>query len=374
MNMQKSSDFRNFAILFITTILAVVLYGQINYTVESFSVMDLHSYRKMALASPNISQGIYKPFAYRLLGPFLVGLLPIPDPMGFYALAVAFSICLVVQFYYLLRYTGLSATVSVVTALLFIFNKHLFGFTIWDYFQINDILSLNFMTVLLLSMWRNQWVLFGITLVLGAATKEVSMLAIPVVFAYLLERKELSTNWQKAVAATIPGLLVFFLIRFSIHATTGNSLLQAFLAYSNKLYSPVIILRLLVNSFLPVGFVPFIFFKHTVMFFKDKKYLLLYVSLVLFSTGFGTDNERLMAPAFIVFYMLIGYVIQYLNPKKTFLLFLTAAGVVSSLHHQFARWPLPNTNWTYFFSIGSTLAVTICMYLLKLRRLVQQRE
>lgn len=96
MNILKTPEFKNLAILFIIAIIMVILYGQIDYTAEPFSSWDLAPYRKIALASPGISPTIEQPFAYRLLGPYLVGLLPVPDPIGFYAFAVALSIFLVI--------------------------------------------------------------------------------------------------------------------------------------------------------------------------------------------------------------------------------------------------------------------------------------
>lgn len=350
-------------ILFIMTILMIVLYGQIDYMLEPFASWDLSSYIRMALFSPEINPDIIKPFAYRILGPYLVGLVPIPNILGFYIFSVSFSICLVFQFYYLLRYIGLPANISAVTVVLFIFNKWLFGFTVWDYFQLNDLLSLNFIIIMFLSIWRNQWRVFSFILLLGAFTREASMLMVPVVFAYLLEKKELSDQWPKVVASIIPGLLAFVLIRVLIPTSGGNSLLEVLIIHSPS----TSILRLLGNSFIPLSFIPLIFFKNTIQFFKTKKYLLLFFTLVLFGTIFGGNNERLMAPSFIVFYMLIGTILQDLNPKKTFLLFIMVIGFLSSFHHVFAKYPLQSINWTYFFTLGTTLIITISMYLLKRR-------
>ena len=220
---------------------------------------------------------------------------------------------------------------------------------------------------MLLSIWRNQWIVFSIILVLGAFTKEISLLMIPVAFIYILEKKELSTKWKKVIVAVIPALMIFLLIRVLIPTAGGKSLSEAFLIFSQKVWSPESILRKLVNSYLPFYFIPFIFFKHTLQFFRTKKYMLWYVILVFLSTYFGSNNERLMAPSFIVFYMLIGTILQDLNPKKTFLLFIMVIGFLSSFHHVFAKYPLQSINWTYFFTLGTTLIITISMYLLKRR-------
>jgi len=122
--MIKETDYKYTAILFFMTIVMIVLFGQIDYTEQPYSSWDLAAYREMASASPGINPDIPQPFAYRLLGPFLVGLLPIPDSIAFYALAITFSFILVFLFYYFLLQLGISRVVSTVTVLLFIFNKY----------------------------------------------------------------------------------------------------------------------------------------------------------------------------------------------------------------------------------------------------------
>jgi hypothetical protein len=67
-------------ILLAAAAVMIYLYGNIDYTVEPFRDMDLRYYRQMAQASPHLAEGVPPPFAFRLLGPWVVGLLPPVDP------------------------------------------------------------------------------------------------------------------------------------------------------------------------------------------------------------------------------------------------------------------------------------------------------
>ena len=374
-------DSRNITIIFLGAVLMIMLYGQIDHTIKPYSMWDLSAYKNMALSSPSINIDIQKPQAYRILGPFLIGLFPIPLHIGFYIFSVIFSIFLVIQFYCLLRYMGLSSDVSMITVFLFMFNKYFFGFTVWNYFQINDIISLNIIIVLFLSMWEGQWMVFGVALVLGAITKEVSMLVVPILFIYLIETKCLTAKWRKALAAITPGILVFILIRILIPATGGEISTSVFLDNFNKIYSPESIFNLLINPFIPLILIPLVYFKSTVEFFKARKYALVFVCLVVFSAMFGpglfsssnvnpislfgSNNVRLMAPAFIVFYMLIGIIFESINKGKVFYSLILVFGLLSSFHHVYGIYPLPDRGWVYSLSLVSTIVITGTMYIKK---------
>ena len=336
----------------------VVLYGQIDYRVEPYAHWDLAAYRQIASASPGIATAICQPFAFRLFGPYLVGLLPLPDPLGFYVLAVFSSTGLVILFYQFLCYSGLCSSVATLSVTLFIFNKQWFGFTIWNYFQINDVLSLILIIILFWSMMRDHWALFAITLLLGSLTRETSLLMVPVALVYLLEKKRFATSWKKAVAACIPGLLAFLLLRILIPTECGQDFLVALRTYSQKLLSIEDLLRLLVNSSLPFTFIPVVFHETTLQFFRDRRYAILFVVLVFLSALFGSNDERLMAPAFIVFYALVGAAVQELDSRRQLGTVLISCGFLSSLHHACARYPLPNIAWTYLFSVGALLIAT----------------
>jgi hypothetical protein len=86
-----------------------------------------------------------------------------------------------------------------------------------------------------------------------------------------------------------------------------------------------------------------------------------YVTLVLASTLFGTDIERLMAPAFLVVYLLVGTLLDGdLDCRGGFAILLIGAGVIGSLHHVIGAWTLPDRSHAVTASIVSILLGTGC--------------
>jgi hypothetical protein len=363
---------RNFTclaiVVLIEAILMVILYGQIDYTIAPYANWDLTNYRNMAAASPEIATNICRPFAFRVLGPYLVGLLPISDPQGFYIFSVLASVGLVFLLYRFLCASGLSPSVAAITVVLFTFNRYWFGFTVWNYFQINDLLSLIWIVVLFSAMLRGRWIIFCAALFLGSLTRETSMLMIPVVFAYLWERKELRRQWRPALVAIIPGFITFFLLRILIPSTCGLSLFEALPVYASKILSPDTFYRLLINSFLPLSLIPLVFYEITFKFFRTRLYALLFVVVVFASAFFGENQERLMAPAFLVVYALMGNVIQEHCSERMFLAVLIGGGFLCSLHYMIARYPLPDRTVTVALSLGSLLVITVVAFAYRLKR------
>src|SRR3954453_22267281 len=207
--MLRRYDINLIAVIAVAAIM-IFMYGQINYAVPPYSTeWNLVDYRAIAAASPGLNIHVESPFVYRILGPYIVGLLPIPDPVGFRILAAIASTVCVVLYYYFLRYFGIKGSVAALVTVLYIFNPWLFGFTSWDSFHINEILSLIYMIVLFLAMLRSKWILFALTLLLAAVTRETAMLMIPVAFFYLVEKKKLSEEGRSYALAIIPGIVVF---------------------------------------------------------------------------------------------------------------------------------------------------------------------
>lgn len=343
-------------ILMCVTLLMIFLYGQIAYNREPYAGWDLGKYRVMAQAAPGLAL-TGRPFAYRLLGPYLVGLLPVPDPAGFYGLAVIASFVLVILFYFFLIGEGIQRTAAVITVTFLIFNEYFFGMTLFDYFQINDLLTLIFLIGLFWAMFKSRWPLFGVFLALGALARETSLLMIPVALVYLLETGRLRREGLPFALSSVPGAVIFTMIHAFAPVSGGMGLLEAPWAYRAKVISPVIWFRLLVNSFIPLSLLPAIYFKLTLEFFTRRKYALLFVGLVLASTFFGVNNERLMAPTFIVFYLLIAEITQTsLYPRWGILIIMLGCGFVSSFHPLIARYPLPN-NLTYVVLSLATLGM-----------------
>ena len=351
--------------LLVITVVMIAAYGRIDPDV--FSGVDLKQSRAVAAVSPEISNDIPRPFAYRLLGPYIVGLLPLPDDLGFYLLSVLSSVTLVTLLFFSLCHYGIKPSVALFTSVLFVMNRYMFGFTVWDYFQINDLLSLIYIVVLFRALHEFRWGVVTLTMLLGALTRETCLLMLPTAVVYLIGKGRLKSDWRSMVAAMLPAVALFFLLRLLIQPSEGPNLFKAFSTYITKLQSPDVWYRLLLNAFTPLTLVPIIYFKQTRRFFKEHRHMLWFVIFVYISSLFGSDTERLLAPAFIVFYMLIATIIQdNLWKSRGVLTVLLFSAFLSSMHHLYAAYPLPGRDVTVAASVGSLLLVTLTVLAYKL--------
>lgn len=347
-------------LLLLVTAGMIFLYGQIAYDRQPYASWDLYHYRQISAAAPAITAAVQPPFAFRLLGPYLAGLLPLPDVTAFYLLTIATALALVALTYGFLLAWSLTPPVALLATLLFVFNKHLFGFNVWDFFALNDLLTLSALVGLLWTLQRQRWPLFALILALAAASRETVLIMLPVTLAFLVERRLLASHGRAAFLALLPGLAVFLALRLFVGHTGGLDLPAQLARAAPKLLLLETWLRLLGNAFLPLSLLPLIFWRSTLAFFRGQRYLLLYLALVLISAFFGVDNERLMAPAFIVFYLLIAVLIEtHLVAPVGLRWLLAGAGFAASFQHLIGRFPLPSPWLTYALSLGATLCVTL---------------
>jgi hypothetical protein len=213
-------------------------------------------------------------------------------------------------------------------------------------------------------------VIFGLVLLLGAFTREVNMLLIPVVFVCLFEKNRLSQEGHYAILAVIPAVVAFSLLRWFIPAS-GDSLIKILMTHSTKLYDVETWFRLVINPFVPLSLIPIVFYGRTAEFFSKKKYALIFAVLVFISTFFGSDNERLMAPAFVVFYWLIGTIIDSeLKENKYMLILIILCAFLASLHHDISRFDFISKSLTIILTFSTLAVVTAAttFYRLKMNR------
>ena len=372
--------------------LAVFLYGSIDYHSMPYAGMDLKYYRESASLSPSIATGIPKPFCYRLLGPWLAGLFP-DDIAGFRIVTFLSAVLLAILFYRLLLSMGLSPAAGAAAVFFLVMNKHLFGISVWNFFQVKDTLSLVFIAAAMLAMHRGRWALFSAALLGGALTGELAMIMVPVLFVFLAAQRTLRTangpgdgpppapregfsgttvhpgfartagrsGWARPALACLPAIAAFAAIRLLVPSSGGIGLIESAARYGVKLRHPMVWYALLINPFIPLTFIPLIFFRESARFIRRNLHLAAYFLLVLASASFGSNNERLMAPAAIAFYALIAFIIdaRVLPRGKVWIAILAAAAALSSLHHSIARFPLPERIFTVALSGGSSIAVTL---------------
>ncbi len=147
--------YRNYIVIGLFVLGMAFLYGRIDHTVPPYSSWDLASYLKMAEAAPGLAD-VIQPFAFRLAGPYIAGLLPLSEPNSFYILSIFFTITLTMLFYHFLMERGFEAGHSMFIVLLLIMNKHFIGFSLWNSFQLNDIIALNILLLLFMTMLKGR--------------------------------------------------------------------------------------------------------------------------------------------------------------------------------------------------------------------------
>lgn len=349
-------------VLGLVTAAMIFLYGRIDFTSEAFKEWDSLIYIRMAAAVPSLDAGAPRPFAFRLLGPYLTGLLPGPVERSFLVVNVALSLLFVYLLYRLARSLGLRPPFACVATALYVFNKHFFGFTSWNYFHVNDVMMNILLVVMLRSMAERRWIRFAGALALGAATRETAMIMIPVAFLYLAESGLLAREGRRFAAAAAPGLVAFAVIRLLVHPAAGPTLTEAVAAHWAKITSLERMYHVLVNPFVPLSLVPFVFPGRALAFFRGRVHLAVFFVLVAATPFFGHNNERLLNPASLVFYPLIGLILQdCVGRNRGMIGLVLAGGYLSSLHWLVARYPLPSRAATAVLSGGSLAAVTAAL-------------
>ena len=64
------------------------------------------------------------------------------------------------------------------------------------------------------------------------------------------------------------------------------------------------------NTLKPLTFLPLIFLRTTLAYFKANKFMLALIGLTFVSSLLGSSDERLMAPAFVAFYWLLAQIFE----------------------------------------------------------------
>jgi hypothetical protein len=356
-------------ITLIAAALMIFLYGRIDYQDPKLGKWDLVNYRAMALAAPGLDRDVPRPFAYRILGPYLAGLIGGHRDTGIYLVNLAFSVVLIVLAYRLMLVFGIGPPAACVATVLYLFNKHFFGFTTWNYFHLDDVLLNMLLIVAFWSMMRRRWVIFAVAVALAALAKEVALVMIPVALLALVEAREPGLEWRKCLCALAPAAACYLLLHILIRPPEGQTLPQAFAQNWTKVTSYERIFHVFLNPFVPICLVPLVFIDRTISLLRGRLHMLLFYLLVLATTLFGTNNERLLNPAAIVVYPLIGLIVQEsILPSKGAVALMLVGGFLSSFHWLVARYPLPSRAAVGALSGGSMLVITAALVVLRFAR------
>ncbi|MEM1044113.1 MAG: hypothetical protein AAGI91_16000 [Bacteroidota bacterium] len=335
------------------------LYGEIDH-LGAFADVDLKHYRALAQGAADVP----RPFAHRVLGPLFVGLLPVADPAGFRVLTSAALAALTLGLYGFGVQLGLTAWAAALVAALLTLNPYVFGFPAFNAFQLNDVLGMALVVAAFAALPGRRWGWYALALALGAATREVTLLVIPAALVFLWGRDRLRDDGLRWLLASLPAVAVFVGLRLALPAE-GPGFAFLLLDHIGKVLDPVTWYRLLVNAWAPLALLPLVFWQTARDFAAAHRYLFAFAALVLLSALFGGDQERLVAPAFVAVYPLVGYVVQTHRWPRLALGVLVACAFLTSLHHLTARFPLPSRTWTVALSLFALAAVTATGWLVK---------
>lgn len=345
-------------VLGVVLVLAFYLYGQMDWQAEQYRIWDLHKYKPMAEAGWIAEAKVARPFCYRWLGPLLAGVMPFETITSFRVLNWFFCAAFVYLFYLFLRSRNYPVGTSFAVLLIVIFNKYFFGYFVWSYFQLPDVVTLVLVVLMCWALETSSYIWFGILLTLGAATKEPNMLMIPVAWLSI-RRSSVSADRLKLLCGCLAAAAVFAAIRYLTEPAGGTRLLRAFALHSGKLASPEKLAKMFINVWAPVSFIPIIFFGSTFSFFKKRIGLLLFLLLVYFSNLFGVSTERLLAPAGVVVYWLLADIFENNLYEKKLVWLIVAAAIASCGHHEIGRFPLPSQQVTILLACGALLAASV---------------
>lgn len=321
------------------------LYGALDPV--AFAESGVKYYGPMAEASPGLDLGQAQPYVFRWLGPWLAGLLPVAVPTAFWLWAVAGSLALAALMAALCRADGRSAPAAALAALLLAMNPYLFGFNVFNMYQLGDLIAQLGLGAGLWLLWRRQYLALGAVLAVTVLAREPAILMVPVAAVWLWERGRLRSDGWRVALALVPVVVLFAAPRLLMAEQEGPHLVQTFLNASGKAAEPGTWARLLVNAWVPVVALLAVWPRETARWAREHLHLVALFVLTLASAFFGGDQERLMQPAIWAVYPAVALVLdRHWLRQRAALAVLLGAGVLASLHHITARFPLPDRRLT----------------------------
>jgi hypothetical protein len=333
--------------IIILSIVSIVLSGQIEYDNQEYTNTDQVKYRAMAESSPQINTKIIKPFVFRILAPWIAGLLPFEIPTNYFLLNFLVLLSISITLYHLLLNYNIQRKIAFVFTICFLFSRYFYQFYAWNYFQICDTLSLLLLIISFFLLQKKRWILLGAAILIGILIKEIMIVILPTGLAFLYFNACSKKDYIKLALITVVSSVCFLLIRILLDSGEGEGLFQQF---SDRLLfslTPIAIIKKIIIAFTPFGMIPIFFYKETIQFFRSYRYFIVFFVFVFFTTIFG-DHERLMTPFAPVYFILISFICQkYLIKNNTavsnrFLIILVLLSILASFYHLWGLVPLPN--------------------------------
>ncbi len=297
MEQRRNEWLRTLALVAVTVVM-ILNYGSIDAANMTYASWDLHNYRAMSSAAPALNANVPAPYTFRLLGPWIAGLLPGGVDQGFMLLTLLFAFFLPPLLDKWLRDRGVVPSLALVITLFFILNKHVFGFQVWNFYQANDLIGMTAILLALMALERGRLLAFSMVLAAGVFAKETVLLVAIASPFYVMTLPERPTQWRKIGLAVAPVILIYIALHLLVPHQGGRGLIEALRLHVHKLWSPEQLFRALANAFAPVSALFFVYPKEMARAVKRAPHLGILFAGTYASTLLGLDGERLMAPAF----------------------------------------------------------------------------
>lgn len=368
------SNWKYIVLIFITTQLTILFVGLIDFQNPAYQNSDFHKYLQMANTSPSISEDVIRPFVYRIIIPFVVGLLPLDVHHSFLLLNnISLVFLPVILFLFLLDH-NISSITSLLFTICFQLNRYIFQFNAWNYFQVSDTCSLAILFLSFLLLKRNNWIVLFLLIPLGVLVKEYVLIFIPAGLFILLDSGADKKNYVRYFVLSILSISIFIIIRKIIISEGGESL---FVQYTTQViyYSkPILLIKRFIIPFTPFGLMPILFYKDLFSFFRKNKHFLVYAITVIIISFFG-EPERLMTPLFAVYFLFIADLYQSISIgfKKEYTIYLGILifiiSFIASFYHIWGIVLLPNKEVSEIFTVCTNLAIVVIFYILKISKI-----
>ncbi len=364
-----------YLILIVISASMMFFYGKIDIENAPFNeIPDIQNYRQMAIASPGFDTTVSRNFGYRILLPYMAGLMPFSIDTGFHIMTIVMSLSVPLILFIFLRAYGLKDDTSLYLSILFIAGRHTFGFPAWYFYDVHDLLTHAIIPLFFLALKKNDFIIMSILLTVGVMNREtVLFLVPPALFYYLIMLKDMQKG-IRMIMSVLPAVIMFVALRFLIVTESGA---DSGLAYSlgkvrfndsNKILDPVTYYRM-IDTFIPLTLIPLVFFKTTINFLKYNTHFLLFVVIYVLSSFLAGDTQRLIVPVFPVFFLLLGQIFEKISFKRTDQkIILFTACILSIPNHLIFRFTLPNRDWKVILSFFTMTFVTAYFYKLKKER------
>lgn len=289
--------------------------GPIPWADPRFADYDHNSYLAMArdgIGAPG--RASTPPYCWRVLTPWLVRMIPLPLPAGFFLVSFTALVGSALGIYILCRGAGLSHAWSLAGEVSFLSFFWAAGFNTWNYLMVDAMSLLIVITGLAVvesrrGHPRTRQVAVGAIMMLGALNKEsyLVLAAAALVFWWREERGGPAKRLVAAVAPVVPAVVVSILVRMAI--TADPAAMKEFPSYSlSTVLGSMVAARLatlprwmaeaLVDPWGPLVIVPLILGPLAALRWGAKHpHRLALLAVALAQTFFGTSVGRLVIAA-----------------------------------------------------------------------------